>query len=107
MTTTFRHGTYKDRQNTSYMGSYTTDYNTLCEVFGEPTHLDTSSDGKIKAEWVLKFNDGNVATIYDYKEKELPLYEYDWHIGGRNKKIVEYVSDYIENNKKQLGLFDK
>ena len=52
MTTTFRHGTYKDRQNTSYMGSYTTDYNTLCEVFGEPTHLDASSDGKIKAEWV-------------------------------------------------------
>lgn len=89
MYTSFRH--YREGfGGTGLQGYVATTYDTLVEVFGEPT-LGGSSDGKVSAEWCLKFIDGTVATIYDYKEDMTPKRMYDWHIGGLNKKAVEMV----------------
>jgi len=75
------------------VGYVTTDFDTLVERFGEPLH--ESGDGKVTAEWIIKFADGKVATIYDWKTGETPLDTYEWHIGGKNSAVVKRVADLL------------
>ena len=63
---------------TSLAGYVMTTFDRLRGAFGPP---DTGSD-KTTAEWRLRFENGMVVTIYDYKEDSTPLYMYDWHIGS-------------------------
>ena len=63
-------------------------YHQLVERFGEPE----GGGDKTTVEWVLQFEDGTVATIYDWKESETPMGMYNWHIGGRNKTAVTRVT---------------
>lgn len=81
---------YADVSMTSLVGYITTEYNTLVEAFGEP--ILGSGDGKVSAEWVIKFADGQVATIYDWKTPETPMGTYDWHIGGRRGDVVKRLA---------------
>jgi hypothetical protein len=68
----------------------------LVEKFGESGETDGY---KVDAEWKLKFEDGGVATIYNYKsgknyngEEGLETEDIrDWHIGGCDRKAVERV----------------
>lgn len=91
--------------STSYKGEIKVSYDTLVEVFGEPDPYKT--DGyKTDAEWVIKFEDGSVATIYNWKDG----YNYlgaeglavenitDWHIGGFDNKVVDYIKDIIHKH---------
>lgn len=64
-------------------------YHQLVEAFGEPTY--TSGGDKTTVEWIIEFEDGEVATIYDWKQYDTPFGEYDWHIGGFNNSVVERV----------------
>lgn len=57
-----------------------TSYARLVEVFGEPTFRGDLD--KVQAEWVLRFADGTIATIYDYKDCVAPEQVTDWHVGG-------------------------
>ena len=83
---------FNKASGTSYMGSVKTTYNRLVEIFGEP-HL---RDGdKTTAEWVLEFQDGTIATIYDWKLSETPTYEYNWHVGGFSKDAVDKVNIWV------------
>ena len=77
-------------------------YKKLVEVFGEPT---SAGDGyKIDAEWDLVWEDGTVATIYNYKEGK--NYNGDdgmdvediteWHIGGFDQSAVAMVTATLE-----------
>jgi|APGre2960657373_1045057.scaffolds.fasta_scaffold175025_2 hypothetical protein len=77
---------------TSYKGSLTTTYGQLIQVFGEPDRgpNDLSLD-KVTCEWALKFEDGTVATLYDWKTGYTPMGEYEWHIGGRNAEAVDHI----------------
>ena len=65
-------------------------YHQLVEVFGEP---DLTNGDKVTAEWCLDFEDGTVATIYDWKEYETPMGLYQWHIGGNSQEAVDRVTD--------------
>jgi hypothetical protein len=73
---------------TSLQGYITTTYDKLVETFGAP---NGGSGGKINCEWILKFPDGTIATIYDWKLPQTPKNLYNWHIGGHNKKAVSAV----------------
>jgi hypothetical protein len=73
---------------TSLQGYVTAYYHELVAVFGEP---DLTNGDKVTAEWCLDFEDGTVATIYDWKEYETPMGRYQWHIGGRNQDAVDAV----------------
>ena len=84
---------YKDAQMTSLMGYVNTTYARLVEVFGKP--LGESSDGKTNSEWIIKFANGEVATIYNYKTGMTPTDDYDWHIGGNKKWVVAAVSALV------------
>ncbi len=88
---------------TCFQGDVEIDYNTLVEIFGEPN----KGDGyKVDAEWDVEFDDGTVATIYNYKDGKnylgkdgLDVREIvDWHIGGFNRKSVDLVIDKINGN---------
>jgi hypothetical protein len=77
-----------------------TTYKKLVDTFGEPT----GNDGyKTDAEWDLVFEDGTVATIYNYKDGKnyngddgMDVENItDWHIGGYNKLAVERVTELL------------
>jgi len=66
----------------------------LTAVFGEPELVGDKED-KVQLEWSIKFEDGTVATLYDWKtHREMPIDElYSWHIGGYASPIVGRVHD--------------
>lgn len=76
---------------TSLQGYFTATYNEVVAKFGKP---DQGCDGKTTVEWFIKFEDGTVATIYDWKS-ESPMHypdePYEWHIGGFKSKAKEYI----------------
>jgi hypothetical protein len=82
---------------TSLQGYVQTTLHELINTFGEPDYYDEGD--KVTAEWCLVFEDGTVASIYDWKRYELgtpELYElYDWHIGGTSPTAVSTVEYQI------------
>lgn len=73
------------------VGTLKATYEEIIEVLGEPC-FGESSDGKIRAEWVIRFDDGILATIYDYKQYGTPLEEVtSWSIGGFSPKAEVHV----------------
>lgn len=79
---------YSDVYMTGLVGYVTTTYADLVEAFGKPL----SGGDKTNSEWIIKFDDGQVASIYDWKMPSTPVYDYDWHIGGSNKAVVARVA---------------
>lgn len=75
----------------SLRGYISTTHAALVETFGAPS-FEGEGD-KVTCEWVIVFDDGTVATIYDWKQYELgtPYHTYDWHIGGFDVDAVERV----------------
>lgn len=84
---------------TSLQGYMPARYEELVAVFGEPE----GGGDKTTVEWVVKFEDGTVATIYDWKEYETPMYEYDWHIGGKSKRAVALIQQAFRQAVKVIG----
>ena len=84
---------YRDCNMTSFLGEVNTTYARLVEVFGEP--LSGSGDGKVNSEWIIKFANGEVATIYDWKEPVTPTDDYNWHIGGNKRWVVAQVAALV------------
>jgi hypothetical protein len=69
-------------------------------VFGKPWESDgDSGDGKVTVEWILRFEDGTIATIYDWKRYEMGTPRanelYDWHIGGENQNAISRVMEAL------------
>ena len=77
---------------TCLQGYIKTTYDELVNVFGEPTNW---GDGgrKVNVQWIIKFSDGTVATIYDWKMPRTPMGVYDWHIGGMSQDAVNCVKN--------------
>lgn len=87
-----------DVTGTSLVGYVTTTYQYLVERLGEPTS-GPSGDNKVSVSWEGEI-DGQVYTIYDWKQTSTPVGRYDWHIGGRSREVVEGVG-------RLLGLDDR
>ena len=82
---------------TCYQGRINITYFELVDIFGEPD-LQGSGDGKVQAEWIIDFEDGQVATIYDMKEECSYESVTDWHIGGKNFRVVPEIKDIIKKH---------
>jgi hypothetical protein len=71
---------------------------TLRKVLGEPEYEPNDGKDKVNFEWMLETNDGDVFTVYDWKEGR-PLSESEmikWHIGGYNKTATEQAKSEIK-----------
>jgi hypothetical protein len=84
----FTQATWQEANGTSLQGYINATYADLVECFGQPE----GGGDKTTVECMLKFADGTVATIYDWKVDETPTYMYNWHIGGKNKNAVARVT---------------
>jgi hypothetical protein len=86
---------------TSLQGVISVSYADVCKVFGK------EHDGcKIDAEWCVKFSDGTIATIYNYKDGKNYCGESgletsnitNWHIGGHGIEAKALVWEALFPN---------
>jgi hypothetical protein len=88
----FKKAGWEAVNGTSLKGSVYTTYADLVETFGEPE----AGGDKTTVEWALRFEDGTVATIYDWKTYATPMGPYDWHIGGKSKMAEVRVTQALQ-----------
>lgn len=88
---------------THLQGIVDIDFARLEEIFGEAYRIEDDG-GKVDAEWCIEFDDGTVATIYNYKDGVNYLGDSEglavediteWHIGGRSPRSLELILDAI------------
>ena len=93
---------YSKMNGTSLQGYIYANYDLLRELFGDPI----MNDGyKTDAEWCVEFDDGTIATIYNYKDgynyngsNGLAIHHItNWHIGGKNQKASDYINELLTN----------
>lgn len=77
---------------THLQGYLTTTYEKLLEILGTPQE---GSD-KTNVEWAIQFEDGKVATIYDWKLSSVPSGLYDWHVGGHSLQILDHLEEALD-----------
>lgn len=77
-----------DVNGTHLQGHVKTTYAHLVHILGKPNCTDGD---KTTAEWDIRFDDGTVATIYDWNTDQTPQDLYDWHVGGNEPRAVVLV----------------
>ena len=85
---------------TCLQGYITIGFDKLVAVFGEPC---AERGYKVDWEWEIEFEDGTVATVYNWKngpnycgEQGLNQYEIkEWHGGGRSRTAVNLVENAL------------
>ena len=81
---------------TSFVGMTVAHYNVLVATFGEP--MESDDYPKVQAEWHVKFDDGTIATIYDWKVyPNKPELIFRWHVGGHSVRALELVGKALES----------
>lgn len=79
-----------DITGTSLKGYISISYEKLVEKVGRPNHYD-SPYSKTQAEWHVKFTDGVIATIYDYKyDGDITSFT-NWHVGGNSELSLSRI----------------
>jgi hypothetical protein len=84
--------TEKSTNGTSfYLTTIRTTVNKLIDTIGHPQCFDNTGDDKVNFEWDCETEEGDVFTIYDWKEYRPLGYDelIDFHIGGDNKIVTE------------------
>lgn len=92
----FKRAPWQDVNGTHRQGYLKITYQELIDVLGDP-HGENGD--KTQAEWELQFEDGTVATLYDYKELFRVERVTDWHIGGHDQKAVDRIRELFPNHK--------
>lgn len=93
-------------ESSCLQGAIDTSYADLVACFGQPNC--NGDDYKVQKEWMIKFEDGTYATIYDWKEGDNYCGKgqgthytnvTDWHIGGMSYDSViaveQAMSEYL------------
>lgn len=80
---------------TSFKGYLPSTLKNLVDIFGEP--FDGDGD-KTNFEWAIRFDDGTIATIYDWKSTFSPLEDEKvvWHVGGFRGEAIDKVDEIIK-----------
>jgi hypothetical protein len=91
--------TNQSTNNTSFHGvTFRASVNQLISAFGDPSDDSNTGEDKVNFEWEMETEDGEVFTIYDWKEyRMIDVDEYVvWHIGsmealGSKKALKEIM----------------
>lgn len=79
---------------TCLQGSIEAAYGDLVDILGEP-HSTDHVDSNVRAEWFFRFHDGEIVTVYDWKES-CPIEDVThWNIGGNNSVVVGRMREII------------
>ena len=79
-----------------------TTYENIVKAFGEP--FFNKGGYKTDAEWAIEFDDGEIATIYNWKNgknycgddgTEIKLIT-DWNVGGNSQDVVDRIIEMIQ-----------
>jgi hypothetical protein len=96
--------TYKNVDGTSFQNvTFKASVQDLTNVFGEPYNNNTGED-KVNFEWDMETSEGDVFTIYDWKEgRRIEDYEQiEFHIGAHSKFVSitakEELLEALKNN---------
>ena len=80
-------GKTQDAKGSCFQGYVSATYDHLVKLFGQP--FGPSTDGKVQAEWIVKFENGSVATVYDWKRYGFPpTTTTTWHVGGCDEEAL-------------------
>lgn len=87
---------------TSFQGYLLSSYENIVRVYGDPMEGDYKTD----VEWVIKWEDGLVGTIYNWKngknylgEKGLEVEDItEWNIGGAKKIVETRINNQVKNS---------
>ena len=73
--------------------------NQLISTLGEPHWVYNTGEEKVNFEWNMETEEGDVFTIYDWKENEaLDLDKaYEWHIGAHSKSASNVALEEVLN----------
>jgi len=89
-----------DATGSSFQGNIVATYEQLKSVFGDP-EINTGPEEKFRYQWTIKFLNGEIATIYDWKINQklhlMILKEIKWNIGGYNMSAVGSVHTEFHN----------
>ena len=99
-----------DPSGTSLVGYLEdTSFYRLIEMFGRPG-TDNHDDYKCDAQWDIEFDDGSVATIYNWKNGLNYIGKIDkdgnhglqltdityWNVGGKDPKVLDRIMTMLE-----------
>ena len=90
--------TYQSTDGTSFHGvTIRATVNQLISAFGEPSDDSNTGEDKVNFEWDMETEEGEVFTIYDWKEyRMIDVDEYViWHIGAKDKSTSNTAEDEI------------
>ena len=94
----------EETSGTWLQGHIVTTRANLEAVFGEPTFYEGS--GKVTVEWGLKFEDGTLATIYDWKryEEGKPALdeEITYNVGGLVREALVKVNEALKASRAKI-----
>ena len=94
-----------DINGTHLQGCIDTTYENIVSVLGKEHHK--GDEYKTEAEWCIKFEDGTVATLYNWKNGKIYCGEEEgldvqditeWNIGGHNPRAVALLIDLLNKS---------
>lgn len=88
----FTTATEKEINGTSHQDTIIATEAELTAVFGEPNRERTN---RTTTDWRLRFEDGTIATIYDYFHANSRGDCQEWSIGGSGRASAERVRDTL------------
>jgi len=95
-------------ERTSLKGYVIASFDELVDAFGAPDDgPDDRTGDKVTCCWRLQFEDGTVATIYDWKEQETPYHRYHWHVGGKSATALDHVHKTLYETRRFEKLVQK
>ena len=90
----------KESDGTHLIGHIKSTYANMLKIFGPSIH---SKSQKTDFEWVIKFEDGTIATIYNInsgrKNRGMPPIDMiiEWHIGGKKREAFDLMLSITTN----------
>ena len=97
LTETATRENWKAVSGTHLHGYITATRDEIEAVFGKPTIANGDPDDKVTTEWYLIFEDGTVATIYDWKRYGLGAPYNDerieWNVGGHDDRARRCIAN--------------
>lgn len=83
---------------TSLKGYISASYEQLFDAFGDANYYRPNKNEKVQIEWTLRFEDGTIATIYDWKKwGYIPASDevVEWNVGGHSLRALELVKESL------------